>query len=345
LIHDPIRRKDLNGKTSAALTGLRTLFVGLDPYAKRTLSPQPPISQRERGSKKKRNSLVAAPQGCAVVSVVSVVKILMLNMTNTRLKISHGRYLLSVSLIVLCGLTATAQTAAEKCRPAGVIPVASEPPAKITVDPPLAGPLDSRGVVIIPYCAENLHLVPVFGPGALSVSPRVGHLHVSVDGAPWRWADASGNPIIIMGLAPGPHKVLLELEDANHRTLDHGEVNFVVPATKGAEPSSSPGTKRTNLQRHDLSAPGREMVQVRVDFDPGYVAPRHTHFGEEIIYVIEGTLEYKIGDNPPVTVKTGDVLFVPAGTIHSVKNVGSGNGAELATYIVEKGKPLLTEVK
>jgi quercetin dioxygenase-like cupin family protein len=105
------------------------------------------------------------------------------------------------------------------------------------------------------------------------------------------------------------------------------------------------GTKRTDLQRHDLSAPGREVVQVRVDFDPGYVAPKHTHPGEEIVYVLEGTLEYQIEGKPPVTVKPGDVLFVPAGTIHAVKNVGSGNGAELATYVVEKVKPLITLVK
>jgi quercetin dioxygenase-like cupin family protein len=84
---------------------------------------------------------------------------------------------------------------------------------------------------------------------------------------------------------------------------------------------------------------------VRVDFDPGYVAPKHTHFGEEVIYVLEGTLEYQIEGNPPGTYKAGDVLLVPAGAIHWVKNVGSGNGAELATYIVEKGKPLITVVK
>ena len=105
------------------------------------------------------------------------------------------------------------------------------------------------------------------------------------------------------------------------------------------------GGKRTDLQRHDLSAPGREVIQVRVDFDPGYVSPRHTHPGEEIIYVLEGTLEYEIAGRPPARVKPGDVLFVPAGTVHAAKNVGSGNGAELATYIVEKGKPLITLVK
>jgi quercetin dioxygenase-like cupin family protein len=104
------------------------------------------------------------------------------------------------------------------------------------------------------------------------------------------------------------------------------------------------GTKRTDLQRHDLSAPGREVIQVRVDFDPGYASPRHTHPGEEIIYVLEGTLEYEI-DGKPVRVKPGDVLFVPAGTPHLARNLGSTNGAELATYVVEKGKPLFTLVK
>jgi quercetin dioxygenase-like cupin family protein len=105
------------------------------------------------------------------------------------------------------------------------------------------------------------------------------------------------------------------------------------------------GTKRTDLQRHDLSAPGREVVQTIVELAPGTTAPRHMHPGEEIIYVLEGTWEYTVEGNPPVTLKAGGVLFIPAGTIHSAKNVGSGNGVELATYIVEKGKPLITLVK
>jgi quercetin dioxygenase-like cupin family protein len=103
-------------------------------------------------------------------------------------------------------------------------------------------------------------------------------------------------------------------------------------------------SKRSDLQRHDLSALGREVIQVRVDFDPRYVAPMHTHPGEEIIYVLEGTLEYEIGGQKS-KVKAGDVLFVPAGTPHTAKNIGSDNAAELATYIVEKGKPLITLVK
>jgi quercetin dioxygenase-like cupin family protein len=110
-------------------------------------------------------------------------------------------------------------------------------------------------------------------------------------------------------------------------------------------PAQQPGVKRTDLQRHDLSVPGREVIQVRVDLDPGVAFPRHRHPGEEIIYVLEGSLEYEVEGKPPITLKAGDVLFIPAGTIHAAKNVGSGNGAELATYIVEKGKPLVELVK
>jgi quercetin dioxygenase-like cupin family protein len=113
----------------------------------------------------------------------------------------------------------------------------------------------------------------------------------------------------------------------------------------GVAQAQQAGTRRTDLQRHDLSIPGHEVIQVRVDFDPGYVAPRHTHFGEEIIYVIEGTLEYHVEGKPTATYKAGEVLLVPAETVHWVKNVGAGNGAELATYVVEKGKPLITLMK
>jgi hypothetical protein len=98
------------------------------------------------------------------------------------------------------------------------------------VGAPLAGPLASRGVAVIPYCAENMRLEPVFGPGALTVSPRVGHVHVTVDEAPWHWADASGTPVILRGLPPGTHKVLIELVDADHHVVDKGVVSFDVPA-------------------------------------------------------------------------------------------------------------------
>jgi quercetin dioxygenase-like cupin family protein len=99
--------------------------------------------------------------------------------------------------------------------------------------------------------------------------------------------------------------------------------------------------KRTNLLRNDLSAPGREVIQVLVEFAPGVSAVRHSHPGEELVYVTEGALEYRLDGRPPLTVKAGEVLFIPHGTPHAVKNVGGVKAAELATYIVEKGKPLL----
>jgi quercetin dioxygenase-like cupin family protein len=102
-----------------------------------------------------------------------------------------------------------------------------------------------------------------------------------------------------------------------------------------------PGVMRTDLLRHDLSVSGREVIQVRVDFAPGVAFPPHSHPGEEIAYVIEGLLEYRLEGRPPVTLKAGEALFIPAGTIHAAKNVGTGNAAELATYFVEKGKPLV----
>ena len=96
--------------------------------------------------------------------------------------------------------------------------------------------------------------------------------------------------------------------------------------------AQGPGITRTDLQRHDLSVRGREVVQVRVDFAPGVVAPAHKHPGEEIVYAIEGLLEYRLQGKPPVTLKAGEVLFIPAGTIHEVKNVGSDGEPP---YVVE----------
>jgi quercetin dioxygenase-like cupin family protein len=103
--------------------------------------------------------------------------------------------------------------------------------------------------------------------------------------------------------------------------------------------------KRTDLQQHDLSIPGREVVQNRVDISPEAPAFKHKHPGEEIIYVLEGSLEYQVEGKPSTTLNAGDVLFIPAETIHAVRNVGTGNAAELATYVVEKGKPLLVLVE
>ena len=150
---------------------------------------------------------------------------------------SKAASLLSVAAAVLYTMSAVAQSASDSCKPAPIIPLASgvQPTPKIVIDAPLAEPLASRGVAIIQYCAQNLHLAPVFGANAVDVSPRVGHVHVRVDDASWVWADASGSPIILMGLLPGAHKVFIELNDANHHALDNGTVTFVVPEKSAAK--------------------------------------------------------------------------------------------------------------
>ena len=117
---------------------------------------------------------------------------------------------------------------------------------------------------------------------------------------------------------------------------------LILPAAQADKPA---GVTRTDLQRHDLSVAGHEAVQVRVDLAPGVAFPNHTHPGEEIIYVLAGSMEYDVAGKAPAILKTGDVLFIPAGTVHSAKNVGDVTASELATYIVEKDKPLLTLTK
>jgi quercetin dioxygenase-like cupin family protein len=105
------------------------------------------------------------------------------------------------------------------------------------------------------------------------------------------------------------------------------------------------GIKRNDLQKHDINVPGHEAVQATIDFEKGSAFGKHTHPGEEVIYVLAGTLQYEVEGQKPVVLKAGQVLFIPAGTVHSAKNVGNGKAVELATYIVEKGKPILTLVK
>jgi quercetin dioxygenase-like cupin family protein len=102
-----------------------------------------------------------------------------------------------------------------------------------------------------------------------------------------------------------------------------------------------PGLKRTDLQQHDLSVPGREVIQNRIDIDPDAPPIRHWHPGEEIIYVLEGTLEYAIDGRPPTTASAGEALMVPAEAVRAARNIGGGKAAELATYVVEKDRPLL----
>ena len=108
---------------------------------------------------------------------------------------------IAAATLSLCASGAFGQSARDIRGADPVVPLENEPPARIVVDPPLPEPL-AKGFLFIQYRAENLHIVPVFGPKALDDSPRIGHIHVTVDDAPWHWADASGEPLIIVGL-PG----------------------------------------------------------------------------------------------------------------------------------------------
>jgi hypothetical protein len=112
--------------------------------------------------------------------------------------------------------------------PSPLVAVADEPPPQLIVDPPLAGPL-AAGKVFIQYRAEHLRIVPVFGEGALDVSPRIGHVHITVDDAPWHFVDASGETVILVGLSPGPHRVLFELANPVHQVIASQTVQFTVP--------------------------------------------------------------------------------------------------------------------
>ncbi len=135
---------------------------------------------------------------------------------------------LSMTASILLSTGAMAQTARDVVGPSPLIAIENEPPAALIVDPPLPEPL-SRGLVFIQYRVDNLRIMPVFGKGALEVSPRIGHVHITVDDAPWHFVDASGETIIVVGLQPGPHKVLVELADPTHRVSDRKTISFEVP--------------------------------------------------------------------------------------------------------------------
>jgi quercetin dioxygenase-like cupin family protein len=105
------------------------------------------------------------------------------------------------------------------------------------------------------------------------------------------------------------------------------------------------GVQRTDVLQNDLGVSGREVIQVRVDFEPGAVSIKHSHPGVEIAYVLEGSMEYQLDGRQPVTLKAGESLFIPDGVAHVAKNVGNGKTAELATYIVRKGEPTVIPAK
>ena len=122
-------------------------------------------------------------------------------------------------------------------------------------------------------------------------------------------------------------------------------VTMVAFVLTGVLAAQQPAFKRTVLQQSDISAPGREVVSAVAEFDPKATPGPHTHFGEEVGYVIEGTFLIEQAGKPAVTLQAGGSFLIPAGAVHNATNAGMGKGRILATYIVEKGRPLATPAK
>lgn len=120
---------------------------------------------------------------------------------------------------------------------------------------------------------------------------------------------------------------------------------FAALFTPQAASAQQTGITRTNLQKHAIEASGYETIQARIDFEPGTAFGMHSHPGEEVIYVLKGVFEYQIEGEKPIVLKAGQVLFIPSGKNHSAKNIGKTKASELATYIVQKDKPLLVMKK
>ena len=139
--------------------------------------------------------------------------------------------IIAMAASTVVATTACAQSAKDIRGPSPLVAIENEAPPRLVVDPPLPEQL-ALGQVFIQYRAENLRIVPVFGMGALDVSPRIGHIHVTVDDAPWHWADASGETVVVVGMPPGPHKILIELADPTHKVIASQTISFVVPDLK-----------------------------------------------------------------------------------------------------------------
>ena len=142
------------------------------------------------------------------------------------------------ALALVMGQAVSAQPTADGQHAIPFVAIENEPPAELFVDPPLAGPL-ARGAVIIPYRVKHFRILPVFGAAAVAVSPRAGHLHVSVDDLPWRWADAGDSGgVVVNGLPAGAHKILIELATPVHGVLTGKSVSFVIPTVAKPKPDA-----------------------------------------------------------------------------------------------------------
>ena len=136
--------------------------------------------------------------------------------------------LVAMTTVISNATEAQRSSAPDVRRASPLVAIVDEAPPRLIVDAPLAEPL-TRGLVFIQYRTEHLRVVPVFGVGALDVSPRIGHVHITIDDLPWHFVDASGETVSLVGLPPGPHKALFELADPTHHVITSQTVHFTVP--------------------------------------------------------------------------------------------------------------------
>lgn len=145
----------------------------------------------------------------------------------------------TLAAALACLAISASPVAAQEIAPTATpfLPIANEPAPKLHVDPPLAEPLAARGTAIIPYRLENFRILPIFGSAAAAVSPRAGHLHVTVDDLPWHWADAgAADGVVVAGLPAGPHKILIEIATPEHRVITGQAITFTVPPASSDHP-------------------------------------------------------------------------------------------------------------
>jgi hypothetical protein len=214
--------------------------------------------------------------------------------------------------VIVCGAVPTAR---EILGPASVVPLAEQPPAKIFVDPPLPDQL-AKGLVVIQYRTENLRILPVFGPAAVAISPRIGHLHVTVDDSPWHWADTSSQELIIDGLPPGPHKILIELASANHTPLAQGIVRFDVPRRSLARPGppahgsdSAPNSSQQAATARKATGTAAAVPPAKIVIDP----PQPDRLARGVVFIQYRTENVQI---LPVFGPAALAVSPPIGHIH-----------------------------
>ncbi|MCI0739408.1 MAG: DUF6130 family protein [Gemmataceae bacterium] len=236
----------------------------------------------------------------------------------------------------------TVPTAREILGPAAFVPIAKQPPAKIIIDQPLPDQLE-KGIVVIQFRTENLRMSPVFGPAALKISPRIGHLHVTLDDGPWLWGHFSDQELIVGGLPPGPHKIKIELVSANHETLAEGVVKLEVPRRsltpepKGKPIADLPPAKLIlDAPEPDLLAKGVALIRYRTEnlrvapvFGPAALAvsPRIGHLR---VTVDDAPWHWLDASGQPV-----DVGYFPPGP-HTIRiELVNANGEPLAQSVLK----------